>query len=217
MTAILRKWKEEPIDWNRISAQAKQGHLRECLQERDEITFTGKDGAARTVVAAKVTDTGVLFVAKDLYAERPMHNKLPGKLLSWAESDDRRIMNTEDLALMPDDLVAVITPRRIVQVIGGEEIATEDKLWRPSATEIFGRGGSETECDGPGEEQFPVFKTEADRVKNLGNETWWYTTRSPLPSSTTHFCGVGSYGGAYSNYATYAYGVAFGFLIGSQI
>lgn len=218
MSAILRKWKQQPIDWHDLTTQAKLGHLQEHLQEQDEITYIDKGGIARTAVAAKVTPTGALFIAKDLPARRPMYDRLPGKLLSWAESDDRRIMNTEDLAMLPDDLVAEITPRRIVQLIGGEEVVAEDKLWRPSATEMFGRGEWGTECDGPDEEQLPVFKTEADRCKNFNGETWWYFTRSPLSSSTTAFCAVNLSGGATGgSHATVAYGVAFGFLIGSQI
>lgn len=217
MTAILRKWKLEPIDWNHLSTQAKRGRMRAYLQEEDEVTFVGKDGISRTVVVVKVTDTGALFITKDLYAERPMYNRLTGELLSWAESDDRRIMNTEDLALLPEDLVAEITPRRIVQVIDGKEVVTEDKLWRPSVTEVFGRGAWGAEYDGPDEEQLPVFKTEADRVKNLGDGTWWYATRSPSPSSTTNFCNVNGGGNAGNYSATVSTGVAFGFLIGSQI
>lgn len=217
MSAILRKWKQQSIDWHDLTTQAKLGHLQEHLQEQDEITYIDKGGIARTAVAAKVTPTGALFIAKDLPARRPMYDRLPGKLLSWAESDDRRIMNTEDLAMLPDDLVAEITPRRIVQLIGGEEVVAEDKLWRPSATEMFGRGEWGTECDGPDEEQLPIFKTEADRCKNFNGETWWYFTRSPLSSSTTNFCYVYNNGTAGSDNATGANGVAFGFLIGSQI
>ena len=217
MSAVMRKWKQVPVNWHDITVEAQQGRLTQFLQERDEITFICKDGIARTAVAAKVTDTGVLFAMKEITDERPMYRRFPGKLLSWAESDDRKIMNTEDLALLPDDLVAEITPRRIVQLIGGEEVVTEDKLWRPSATEMFGRGEWGTECDGPDEEQLPIFKTEADRVKNFNGETWWYATRSPLASSTTTFCATNHYGTAYSHSATTANGVAFGFLIGSMI
>lgn len=217
MSAVMRKWKQVPVNWHDITVEAQQGRLTQFLEERDEITYIGKDGIAQTVVAAKVTDTGALFIAKDLHARRPMYNCLPGKLLSWAESDDRKIMNTEDLAMLPDDLVAEITPRRIVQLIGGEEVVTEDKLWRPSATEMFGRGEWGTECDGPDEEQLPIFETEADRVKNFNGKTWWYATRSPLSSASTYFCTVYYNGTAYNHFATYSYGVAFGFLIGSMI
>lgn len=213
--ATLTKRVQTDIGWDTITTEAQNGRLTQFLQERDEITFICKDGIARTAVAAKVTDTGVLFAMKEITDERPMYRRFPGKLLSWAESDERQVMNTEDLAMLPDDLVAEIAPRRIVQLIGGEEVVTEDKLWAFSATELFGRGGRHTESDGPGEEQLPIFKTEADRVKNYNGETWWYNTRSPLASSTTTFCAVSIYGGAGSNHATAAYGVAFGFMIGT--
>lgn len=215
MSAVMRKWKQVPVNWHDITIEAQQGRLTQFLQERDEITFICKDGIGRTAVAAKVTDTGVLFAMKEITDERPMYRRFPGKLLSWAESDERQVMNTEDLAMLPDDLVAEIAPRRIVQLIGGEEVVTEDKLWAFSATELFGRGGRHTESDGPGEEQLPIFKTEADRVKNYNGETWWYNTRSPLASSTTAFCYVTSSGSANSDVATTAYGVAFGFMIGT--
>lgn len=217
MSAILKYWDQVPISWHELTVVAGNGSLREFLGEGDEIVFEDKNGVTRTVVAAKVTGTGALFITKDLHDRRPMYNRLPGKLLSWAECDDREIMNTEDLATLPDDLVAEITPRRIVQLIGGEEVVTEDKLWRPSGTEMFGRGEWGTECDGPDEEQLPIFKTGAGRVKNLGDKEWWYAIRSPLPSSTTHFCTVNNVGLAVSTTAPVAYGVAFGFLIGSQI
>lgn len=217
MSAVMRKWKQVPVSWHDITVEAQNGRLTQFLQERDEITFIGKDGIARTVVAAKVTDTGALFVMSEIRNSRPMYHRLTGKLLSWAESDERKTMNTEDLALLPDDLVTEITPRRIVQIIGGEEVVTEDKLWAFSATELFGRGTWGTESDGPGEEQLPIFKTEVDRVKNYNGKTWWYNTRSPLASSTTHFCPVNINGRSFSYIANYSIGVVFGFLIGSMI
>ena len=122
-----------------------------------------------------------------------------------------------ELANLPDDLAAEITPRKITQVIAGGTITTEDKLWVPSATELFGKGHRCAACDGPDEEQLPIFKTEGDRVKDMDGETWWYWTRSPLSSSTTYFCTVRGNGIALSNGANVANGVAFGFLIGSQI
>ena len=63
---------------------------------------------------------------------------------------------------------------------------------------------------------FPVFTDNASRVKKTYNGTgaaayWWL--RSSLASSSTHFCSVHSNGGAVSNNASIAYGVAFGFCI----
>lgn len=217
MSAILRKWKQQPIDWHDLTTQAKLGHLQEHLQEEDEVTYIDKGGIACTAVAAKVTPTGALFILKDIAFDRKMYDSLDGSLLSWEGSDLRRELNTVELANLPDDLAAEITPRKITQVIAGGSITTEDKLWVPSATELFGKGHRYAACDGPDEEQLPIFKTEGDRVKDMDGETWWYWTRSPLSSSTTYFCFVHNYGNAHSNSATNASGVAFGFLIGSQI
>lgn len=217
MTAILKKWKQAPIDWHDLTTQARLGKLQEHLREKDEITYIDKGGIARTAVAAKVTPTGALFVLKDVTFDRKMYDSLDGSLLSWEGSDLRRELNTVELANLPDDLVAEITPRKITQVIAGGTITTEDKLWVPSATELFGKGHRYAACDGPDEEQLPIFKTEGDRVKDMDGETWWYWTRSPLSSSATTFCYVHSNGFAYSYLATVSHGVAFGFLIGSQI
>lgn len=216
MSAILRKWKQEPVSWHDLTTWAKLGNLQEHLQERDEITYIDKGGIARTVVAAKVTDTGALLVVQDIPFEHAMYNELDGKLLSWEGSDMRRELNGPVLDDMPEDLAAEITPRKITQVIGGKTVVTEDKLWLLSATELFGGGRRYTACDGPDEKQLPIFMTEGSRVKDMNDETWWYWTRSPLASSAAHFCNVLSGGHAVSTNATYSYGVAFGFLIGSE-
>ena len=216
--AILRKWYQGSVEWADLEARARRGTLHEHLEERDSVTFIDKDGIAQTAVAAKVTPTGVLFVMQDLEPElRPMYRHWDGSKLSWEGSDQRAWLNTEKLAKLPEDLLAVIRPRKIIQVFDGAQIVTEDMLWVPSATEMFGEG-----CpswmrghDGPDEKQLPIFKTEADRVKNRNGETWWYFTRSPLSSSSTLFCAVQTGGLANLTNATYAHGVCFGFLIGS--
>lgn len=210
---IIRKWNTQETEWALFGEAAKHGTLLHFLQEREEITFTDKAGNERTAVAAKVTPTGALLILKDIVNEAPVKKHLDGKLLNWRDCDLRGRLNGEYLAALPDELAALITPRKITQVIGGETIVTEDKLWLPSATELFGKGGRRTECDGPDEERLPIFETEGDRVKCLNGETWWYWTRSPLSSSTTTWCSVHSGGGANSNTATIAIGVAFGFMI----
>lgn len=216
--AVLRKWKQEHIEWADLAAKAELFQLDRILRERDSIMFADADGIGRTAVAAKVTPTGALFVMQDLEPElQPMYRHLDGSKLSWEGADQRAWLNTEKLAKLPEDLLAVIRPRKIVQVFDGAQIVTEDMLWVPSATEMFGEDCPSwmREHDGPDEKQLPIFKTEADRVKNRNGETWWYFTRSPLSSSTANFCNVGANGYAYSNSAASANGVCFGFLIGS--
>ena len=206
--------REIPAEWREIIAGISSCTLDEILGVRDELTFTDKAGNERTAVVAKAGKTGALLILKDVVNEAPIKKPLDGKLLNWRDCDLRGRLNSEYLAALPDELAALITPRTITQVIGGETIVTEDKLWLPSATELFGKDGWYAECDGPDEEQLPAFVTERDRVKCLGDETWWYWTRSPLSSSTTYWCSVYSNGNATSSNATVAGGVAFGFKIG---
>ena len=216
--AVIRKWKCENINWADLEVMAKHGHLMDHLSERDTITFIDMDGIAQTAVAAKVTPTGALFVMQDLETEmQRMYKQLDGNQLSWEGADLRAWLNTEKLAKLPEDLQAVIHPRKIVQVFDGAEIVTEDMLWAPSATELFGKDCYPTlrAHDGPNEEQLPIFTTEADRVKNRNGETWWYWSRSPLSTSSTNFCTVNGNGNASNHLATNANGVCFGFLIGS--
>ena len=59
--------------------------------------------------------------------------------VSWKESDTRKWCNTDLVQDLPEELVAIITPRTIRQTIKGEELVTTDLLWLHSATEFFGR------------------------------------------------------------------------------
>ena len=109
----------------------------------------------------------------------------------------------------------MIVPRTIRQMIDGKEVQTQDKLWLPSFTEMFGADAAAEWAPGDlGDEQFELFDSERSRVKEVpGRGTWWYWLRSPCASGSTYFCLVYSDGSAYFNYAGRAYGVAFGFCL----
>lgn len=136
-----------------------------------------------------MTPTGALFVLKDIAFDRKMYDSPDGSLLSWEGSDLRRELNTVELANLPDDLAAEITPRKITQVIAGGSITTEDKLWVPSATELFGKGHRYAACDGPR-------RGAAAHLQDRGRPREGYGRRNlvvldpfpPLSSSTTVFC-----------------------------
>ena len=75
-------------------------------------------------------------------------------------------------------------------------------------------------AEGADEVTFSCYTDNSSRIKKTYNGTGsagYYWLRSPLSSSTTSFCGVSSGGAAYSNLATVALGVAFGFCLRSQI
>lgn len=123
--------------------------------------------------------------------------------------------NTIKKAQADGKLQEMIVPRRIVQTMDGEQLESEDKLWLPSFTEMFGKEGAEDWAPADTDEtQLELFRTERSRVKERpGNGTWWYWLRSPDGSGSAYFCDVYSNGNASCNGASVAGGVAFGFCL----
>ncbi len=117
----------------------------------------------------------------------------------------RRYLNKEVIALLPDELVAAIKPRKF-----GEE---EDKLWLFSEMEVFGEHDW-TENDPDRGFQFEYFKDRRNRIKvdEAGGASWWWE-RSPRGSSSYNFCNVNSNGNAGGSGAGNTSGVCFGFYI----
>ena len=124
-------------------------------------------------------------------------------------------LNETIIHMLPDELREMIVPRRIVQAMDGERLESEDKLWLPSFTEMFGKEGAEDWAPADTDEtQLELFSTERSRVKERpGNGTWWYWLRSPRGSYSARFCCVYSYGDATYGNASDACGVAFGFCL----
>jgi len=75
-------------------------------------------------------------------------------------------------------------------------------------------------AEGADEVTFSCYTDNNSRTKKTYNGTGsagYYWLRSPLSSSTADFCHVRGNGAAYSNLATAAVGVAFGFCLRSNI
>lgn len=170
------------------------------LKVGDEIAETLKDG--RKVVFV-VMDDGVIGL-KNLLGRHYMNEDWTNKG-GWLACDMRRWLNSEVLALLPDELLAAIKPHKF-----GDE---EDKLWLFSEMEVFGER-EWTENDPDRGFQFEYFKNPVNRVKfdEDGDAIWWWE-RSPYASYSNDFCLVDSYGNASINSASYASGVCFGFYI----
>ena len=152
------------------------------LKVGDEIVETLKDGREVVFVVVDWTNKG-----------------------GWLTCDMRRYLNEEIIALLPDELVAAIKPRKF-----GKE---EDKLWLFSEMEVFG-DHDWTENDPDRGFQFEYFKDRRNRIKvdEDGDAGWWWE-RSPRGSNSNYFCCVNSAGGANLNYAYFTGGVCLGFYI----
>lgn len=148
-----------------------------------------------------------MFMLKDCLRDTYPMNDDYTNAGGWKASKLRKVLNTEILALLPDDMRAAIKPR----VIDGEN----DLLWLASEMEVFGPHDW-TENDPDRGEQMAYYKRCGNRIKALGDEGeaanfWW--ERSPRASNATGFCFVGSSGSASYHYASNSLGVAFGFCV----
>ena len=148
-----------------------------------------------------------MFMLKDCLRDTYPMNDDYTNAGGWKASKLRKVLNTEILALLPDDMRAAIKPR----VIDGES----DLLWLASEMEVFGpHDWTENDPD-PGE-QMAYYKRRGNRIKALGDEgeaayNWW--ERSPRAYNATDFCYVYSNGGADFADAYFSIGVPFGFCV----
>lgn len=196
--------------WEALKAAVADGSIRELLHSRDQIPVTLKTGE-EVVFDAAYDENGMLFfVMHDCMDKEHVMNESWTNAGGWPACDMRRYLNNTVFDLLPDDLQAVIKPTTIKQVIDGETVTCEDKLFLLSRTQVFGRGRW-TEKE-PDDTQLDIFLTERDRVKLCGdNGTWFWWLRSA--SSTSSFYTVASDGTDNYASANYFNGVALGFCI----
>ena len=196
--------------WAELKAAAEAGTIGELIQSGDLIPFNLKTGEEVAVRATRDGNGKMFFVLEDCLEDEHAMNKQNTTKGGWAACDMRKYLNKTVFALLPDDLQAVIAPTKIVQIVDGERVETEDKLFLFSRTQVFGKGAwSERE---PEDTQLECFRREKGRVKECGdNGTWFWWLRSAHSSSS--FNGVNS-SGRYNDYnAANSYGVALGFCL----
>ena len=196
--------------WAALKEAVKVGAIRQILRSGDEIPVTLKTGEETVFVASYDAAGNLFFVIQNCLPDEHPMNKAWTNKGGWADCDMRRHVNETVFALLPDELQAVIAPTKVVQIIDGKRVETEDKLFLLSRTQVYGKGDwSRYE---PEDAHLDIFAKERDRVKEYRDMgTWPYWLRSPLASSSTNFCGVFSNGYAFSSNASNANGVAFGF------
>ena len=138
MTIIQKKFVIS--SWESLKRAAEDGVLSEIINEGDFIPVTLRTGEK---VMFRVThdDTGKLFfVMENCLEDEHYMNREDTTEGGWAACDMRRYINKTVFALLPDDLQAVIAPTRIVQIVNGERVVTDDKLFLLSRTQVFGEG-----------------------------------------------------------------------------
>ena len=197
-----------PGEWADLKTAVEAGEIK----SRDLIHFNLKTCEEVAARATHDMNGNLFFVLEDCLEDEHAMNKRSTNKAGWAESDMRKHLNKTVFNLLPDELQALIKPTKVVQVLDGERVECEDKLFLLSRTQVFGKGNySEYE---PEDTQLDIFHTEKFRVKECADHgTWWWWLRSPLASSSSNFCLVHSGGSSGTNVAYGSSGVAFGFSI----
>lgn len=208
MTIIQKKFVIS--SWESLKRAAEDGVLSEIINEGDFIPVTLRTGE-KIMFRATHDDTGKLFfVMENCLEDEHYMNREDTTAGGWAACDMRRYINKTIFALLPDDLQAVIAPTRIVQIVNGERVETDDKLFLLSRTQVFGEGPW-TERE-PEDTQLACFRYERNRVKECGDHgTWFWWLRSAYGND--YFNYVYSTGGYNYHIASNSYGVALGFCL----
>lgn len=197
--------------WRAIAHDFRHGNENPALKSGSVLYDQLSNGWTVGFQVYRDANRKVFFIAKDLLPSWHQMNERDTNEGGWRDSEMRRYLNEDILPLLSDELRSVITPTRIVQVLDGTRIETEDKLFIPSRTQLFGRGDySEAE---PEDSVLDVFSCRMDRVKSRNGVPAWYWTRSSYLGYTTAFMLVTSYGTFNYSYASYVYGVCPGFSI----
>lgn len=213
----MAKWirrTENETSWIEIQEMVDQG-MATGFSAGDEVIDTLKNGSEMGFAVAAVNhyqDDELIFVMTQCIVEDAMNEKM-SNAGGWTKSCLRRRANTDIMALLPDELVKRIAPRKIMQVIQGERYECEDRLWIPSEKELFGTVHASE--DNGIDRQFPFYKIPSNRpsVDVYGNAVAKWTS-SPNRFSSYAFVGLHASGYQNNHYlACSRYGVSLAFCI----
>ena len=161
----------------------------------------------------------LFFVTNDCLATSQMMG-YETNINGWRGMSLRSYLNNDLFALLPEELRAMIVPTRIVQVVRGQRIECEDKIFCLSKTQVFGRDHGEGDVwasEEPEDTQLEIFKHRKNRIKLRGvngDVTYWWL-RSPHAAGSSYFRLVTLEGLHDYNHADWLCGVCFSFCIQS--
>ena len=213
--ATIKRTETSSVTWKEVQEIINSGKAAEQLKPGTEITEALKDGS-RGVIAVAAVDLyqngEVIFCFRNTVGKDHRMNKEWTNKGGWKDCEMREYLNSEILALLPDDLVEMLSPKKTIQMQNGATFECEDLLFLPSEYEVH---GEEIFAKYNGvDKQFPFYEERMKRIvvdEDGDTTTWWLA--SPYASSTTNFCFVYSYGFADCSGASDSFGVAPGFVI----
>ena len=171
----------------------------------DHDTLTTKDGTR--------TKAGITFQMVDCLNTTYSMNGSNTNSGGWNGSTMRTSTMATLLNQLSSDLKSVLKFVNKVTSVGNNSSGletTSDKLFLLSEIEVF--GATQYSYAGEGK-QYEYYTAGNSTIKKVnGSATGWWE-RSPLSGTPTTFCRVNSNGSANYNYASYSFGVSFGFCV----
>lgn len=205
-------------DWSAIIAACHSGSVPSTWVVGNSKTMTINGTSYQVDIIGKNHDTyasggkaPLTFQLHDCYGETKNMNSSNTNSGGWTSCAMRSTHLPAILALMPTEVRSGIREVNKLTSAGSQSATintTADKLFLLSEVEVFGSTSYSAAGEGT---QYDYYKAGNSKVKNRNGSaaSWW--ERSPFGSDSAYFCYVGSNGNATGNYASVAYGVAFGF------
>lgn len=205
-------------DWSAIIAACHSGSVPSTWVVGNSKTMTINGASYQVDIIGKNHDTytaggkaPLTFQLHDCYADTKVMNSSSTNSGGWTSCAMRSTHLPAILALMPTEIQNGIREVNKLTSAGSQSATintTADKLFLLSEVEIFGSTSYSAAGEGT---QYDYYKAGNSKVKNRNGSAadWW--ERSPYGSNSAYFCCVDSNGGASYSYASYAFGVAFGF------
>jgi len=207
-TVSITRVTQDRSSWQDIIELVRAGCSYRLFSVGDVISFKLKDDTSFEMEVAGIdiyAPNTVVLVAKNCLSEDlPMNERaVYSEHGAWSKCKMRSYLNDKFYKLLPDDFASVIIPRTIVQQVGNNEYASEDKIWLPSQTEMFADTPNDMDV---GDKHLPLYSTYKSRTKIRvnGNGTLWYWLRTPVSTDgrsvrSVHPTGTLSYIYAYNS------------------
>ena len=214
----------EATSWDNIAAVSKFGQAPNYWKVGDKknITVNGVTYAAQiigfdhdtlTTADGSRTKAGITFQLVDCLNTTYSMNGSNTNVNGWRGSTMRTSTMATLLNQLSSDLKSVLKFVNKVTSVGNNSSGletTSDKLFLLSEIEVFGATQYSYAGEGKQYEYYTAGNSTIKKVNGSANY-WW--ERSPRSGDTIYFCGVNGNGGAGYNYASYSYGVSFGFCV----
>ena len=218
ITAVYVRPNFADNDWGSIIYACHSGNVPDTWVAGDSKTMTIDGSDYMVDIVGKNHDTytaggiaPLTFGLHDCYGTKYPMNSSNTNSTGW----DGSKMRTETLpaifAKMPENIQNGIRAVNKLTATSGSSSTIKtasDKLFTFSEMEV---NGSTTYSHTGEGKQYDYYKTGNSKVKNVGGTAFRWWLRSPGADDSYNFCAVDTGGSINIGYASYSYGVCFGF------